>query len=860
MNGWRTRSFLPVRPVGAFALITLGLVGVGAKVVATQELGAEGREKRAPIRLSALDYAEPPLYELVDRDGVEIARSVRGQALEASPFHLWLVHTPERILGGLRAVLGDEAPDELERRLLGTDEDGWCTVAEWRLTPDEARDVVAWVESGGPSNQPGVGPLPGVDLAPIVPEGDDESTRAAASGPMFRLRWRPAELLAEATRQRLDPNLLDDKHVSASAWTRALSEDLYDLLGGARERHLAELANAGSPPPEDFEEVPPPSGLGKLLEGVIEAPPSWRVSAAVPGWQLATSKREWVMSGLVPARHAKICALLPVELVDGVRAFLAEEHVGGYQIWLRPTSERTYPAGRFAVLGRIGWQEDDPKQRHGLWGVERAAEVALARIGDGVDRPGGRDRFERDVLVRARADGQEYYRDHGTGGAPPRVVTTLDTRLQTRVARVLEDIEREHGTSLGMAIVVDLDTRDVLALDWRDPYEFGLFMPVQHQYTPGSTFKIVTMGLALDLGRVTPDQVFDVGYGRFNVPGTSRWVGEAEGFATGRITAAECLARSSNAGMIQIGLGVTPEEWRERTRELGYGVPIATDLLGPNMANPAGIIGERAASKYDKPWARHRSHASVCFGDSMSLNFLQHTTALCALVHDGELRPLRFVEAACTDAGIYELPPSEGPRVVRPSTCRTLVEMMRLGAEAGTGKTLERPDELVLATKTGTYEKLAGDVDHHLLGRDLAAARRAGEEWDGGDAHRRLRGQWGERGKAHTSSIVVVGWLEGTDHRVLVHVLADDPQGSEHFGSRVTGSGAVELVASALGIDEASHRLEVLAIDGAPRVVGVDVPELGDLPERPWEADFDASEYDELEYDAAPYVHDEEAR
>jgi hypothetical protein len=108
--------------------------------------------------------------------------------------------------------------------------------------------------------------------------------------------------------------------------------------------------------------------------------------------------------------------------------------------------------------------------------------------------------------------------------------------------------------------------------------------------------------------------------------------------------------------------------------------------------------------------------------------------------------------------------------------------------------------------------------------------------WNGGEAYREHRGDWDGRRSAYTSSIVAVGNLEGSDRRVLVFMLAEDPLGEEHFGSYVTGDAAVEVLASALGFDDReAERLTVLE-DGRPRMSGVYVPTAEELPERPWEA------------------------
>lgn len=829
-----------------FAFLAIGLVAIGSKVVGTQETLVPGATSPAHaaahvrpsnITIDALEFAEPPLTEIAAADGATLAHSIRGYALEVSPFHLWLVHTPSRIVGGLADVLGELAPDDLDRDLLRTDEFGWRSVDTLPLTLEEADAIAEWVTKGGPSAFGDHGALPGFVIEAYTPAADE-----VLAAPRYQIRWNPSLLLSEHTRARLDRDPTDDDGVSAAAWVRALSKDLWGLLEAPRDRALSAWALQHDAPPPGWQEVPPKTGLAELLDGIVEPKPTWRVSRAVPKWQLGESRSEWVFAHLVGCRYVELVEHLPVEVVPQLREFLADEHVGAFQVWLRPTARRSYPAGRLAVLGRVGWVEGDVERRHGLWGLEYAAEVALAE--HGLPLTGTHDRFDRHALVRSRKKNQEYYLDHGTGEPSPRAYSTLDTSVQARLADALERLEAEHDTSLTMGIVVDLESRDVLALDWRDPYEFGLIAPFQHAFTPGSTFKLVTMALALEHTTLEPHTPFDVGYGHYRVPGTSRVVGEAEGFATGEISAAMCLAKSSNAGMVQIAHTMSPELWIRETARLGYGLAPAAPLVPANWYNPAGIIGERAKKNDRNTWSKSRNLTSVAFGDSMSTSLVQHVTALCALVDDGHLRPLRWLDRLESAGVVTELAPSAGPRVMSDHTVAQLRDMMRLGALEGTGRRLERPDCVVLETKTGTYEKLVrGDVSYHAMGADLAtaraAAREAGEEceWDSVEAHKRLRGQWVGAKQGYTSSIVVVGHLEDDPtRRVLVYVVAEDPRGEARFGSDVTGITAVEMVTYALGVDDTVTRREaVLPGNDRPRLEAFTVPAVEDLSERPWE-------------------------
>jgi hypothetical protein len=126
--------------------------------------------------------------------------------------------------------------------------------------------------------------------------------------------------------------------------------------------------------------------------------------------------------------------------------------------------------------------------------------------------------------------------------------------------------------------------------------------------------------------------VFDVGDGRaYALP--HRIIHEAENPAkTGRVTAAEILAYSINAGMVQIGPRVEDRVLAGYFAALGYGRAPQTGL-GPELDGA-----------YPKlPWKPVWQHASVSFGHEMTVTLWQHAAALATVIRGGEYLPLRLV-------------------------------------------------------------------------------------------------------------------------------------------------------------------------------------------------------------------------
>ncbi len=851
-----------VRPFYMFVGLGLALVAILAQVSVLQ---AAETTPRSPIRATLGNYKEAPRYSIVDAHGVELALSVRRHALEASPFNMWLRHTPERIFEALTAALapelGEEAIERAFAKSFGADAAGEVRVERWPLTHTEALALSDWIANGGPAENGRT--LPGFDVVRLKGLAPEREAELGLSGAVFCLVWKPRVGLSLTTRAAFAD--LEEKKGAASRWTHLIGNRLYRLFEGPRLREIAANRAVFDAEPDPERRVVPGYFTRR---GDLQRPPETvravarRVRALFgveeqvkhdDDWIFTGSRRDWVMDGLLPLRYVSLLDPVDAGRIEALRERLAEEELGVFEMWLQATSERRYPSGQLAAVGRWGWIGDRYGPQEGL---EHAARCALDSLEENLVRRGEEEfartlqegtaeRLSMQLMFPQGGKARSYYLDDTPDTAPATVETTLDLELSRYLGERLDQLVEEKTAGLAMGIVVDVETREVLALDWREPYGVVPFAPLQHFFTPGSTFKPVTMSLALELGKVRPETVIDVGEtGQFllreNEDGTgrSRWIGEAEGFLRGRRTAAECLAHSSNAGLVQIGLRVPVEEFRSRTALYGYGLPAAPDLLAEGMANLGGHVGERGDT--GREWMRTRSHASVSFGDSLTTNLLQHATALVSLLDDGQLRPLRFVRAIRHGERRFTMREPAGTPLVSMQTRGELRAMLRLGATEGTGSKLERPEGMVLYSKTGTTEKLAGDVCQHLFGSRLAEdleAIRAGETDEPADSnalHRELRGNWGGRESCYVSSIAVLAAAPGDDREVFCLLVVDDPHvEGRAFGSRVAGPAAMDILCEALDLTRGGEPHATRSTAG----FGVDVFEPEAVLERaalPW--------------------------
>ena len=615
----------------------------------------------------------------------------------------------------------------------------------------------------------------------------------------YRLRWRPVTLLSAEVRE-------EHGIPRPQSWSRHIADALITCIYAQEPKRAA-----GGP-----------ERLEKLRSEV---------------WYALMPSRFKVVLGEVPAEAAlPLKSLFKEEWVHSHQMKLRRDLTRRYPVRGVPGSDlsRVAPAGRveappapglgrgesatdvahataFEVLGRWGTCDEALalRQERERLGLDAGEPCPLSLVGTLEERVHERvwsphpttglellcsnllDQPQWDFLERepghyayrsshvVRQPQRRYFCEVKPASEVPAVRTTLDASLQRRVREILCGVMKEHDPALAMAIVVDVDEGDVLAVDSLNAYGVAGYLPVLHAFTPGSTFKVVTMATALEAGVVRPEHKFDTHDGNF-VTGGHR-IREALGAPVGTITAEDAIVGSSNAVMAQIGMMVEDEVFQGTLKALGYG-------CRPEV----GLGHERPGHLPGLPWKLHWTHASVSFGHEISVTFWQHTEALAAIVRGGELRPLRLIQSVEQNHVLHRVPPDPGVRVFSQATCDEVRAMMRQGALRGTGDDVAR-EGLIMGTKTGTAQKveteicLHAELEHQTRPHDCDRACR-----------RSLKGVREGHRSCYTSSMVTFGRLPDEEREVLVFVVVDEPRGRAKFGAEVAGEAAVEILATAL--------------------------------------------------------------
>ena len=461
-----------------------------------------------------------------------------------------------------------------------------------------------------------------------------------------------------------------------------------------------------------------------------------------------------------------------------------------------------------------GFERPEQTERAPRSGLERLASRFLQSLDGTLEQRSETYHWLGDRTIRGqRSNGYVAFE---AGSPSPVIETTLDLGLQRFLRQKLQELFREHRPALTMAMVVDVERGDVLAVDSIEEYEVGPFAPIYHVFTTGSTMKIVTMASALEEGVVWPKSQFDVGQGVYRVHypdgrASGRRIREAQGAPTGELLAEECLAFSVNAGLTQIGLRMSDVAFRGYLEKLHYG-----EVAG------SGLGSERAGHLPPLPWSYAYTHASVSFGHEISTTLWQHVGALATIVRGGVYRPLRVISGLSQGEQAWELALAEGQRVFSEHTCELVRDMMRIGAQIGTGDdarlefeghlaaslgiSLDTPsgDEALarpvldfdLGTKTGTAQKVGRELCVHVEMPARERCRKEGVPMTM-ERFRSLAQLPKPHRNCYTSSICAFGSVPGSP-QLMVLVVAEEPRGKSRYGSDVAGPTAAAILAEAL--------------------------------------------------------------
>ena len=340
---------------------------------------------------------------------------------------------------------------------------------------------------------------------------------------------------------------------------------------------------------------------------------------------------------------------------------------------------------------------------------ELAAHV-LGYVGDGnVGLAGLEQKYQSYVggesgklLMQVDARQRPFSRVEQSPTPGASLMLTIDTRIQALVERALADGVKWSEARAGTAIVMDPMTGEILALANYPTFNPNAFnssrdearinRAVQNVYEPGSTFKIVTVGAALEERLARPTDLIHTSPGviRFG----ARVIDEAQGHNYGTLSVEEVVVKSSNVGAIKIGLKLGPEILSSYVTRFGFGARASQDDFG---GESKGIVW-RSSDLTDS------AVASVSMGYQVSVTPLQMAAAFSAVGNGGELIEPRVVHAVVRNGVPVPFPRKVVRRVLSEEVAAQLTTIMEGVVERGTAKAAQ-VEGFTIAGKTGTAAK-----------------------------------------------------------------------------------------------------------------------------------------------------------
>lgn len=403
------------------------------------------------------------------------------------------------------------------------------------------------------------------------------------------------------------------------------------------------------------------------------------------------------------------------------------------EISLGKKNTREYPQGTLAshVLGYYNFDADIAN------GIEYTAKDKLEHI-------------QNTVKFQKTRDGKIIYdftTDPVATTTNPKgedVILTIDAAIQHICEKEIEKMVVEKHADRGTVLVMNPKNGEILAYavyPTFDPNNYKKATPQQLKnwtltdvFPPGSTFKIVTVAAAMDLGKINEKStVLDTGKTTIG-----KWVIKNYDYDKhpypGNITLDYLFEHSSNIGSINISKTMTPMEFHSVLKKFGFGSKTGIDLPGESV----GLL------PYWTQWDQG-IHATMSYGYGTSVTAMQMISAAQTLANNGvRITPhvIKYSQEEHDNKIHYT-------QVVKPETAQSITRL--LATSINNGKSAVKMDKYNVAAKTGT-------------------SRKPKENSAGYSPY------------TYTSTI---GYFPATDPQVLIYVMVDSAKVGEVWGNTV---------------------------------------------------------------------------
>ncbi len=282
------------------------------------------------------------------------------------------------------------------------------------------------------------------------------------------------------------------------------------------------------------------------------------------------------------------------------------------------------------------------------------------------------------------------------------IVTTIDLDLQDATENALYKQLSKHKAHHGCAVVMEVKTGDIKAIANLEIGSDGLYhetynYAVGESAEPGSTFKLMSMIVALEDGVIDLHDTINTGNG--TVRYYDKVIRDHEDEGLGKITAREVFEHSSNVGTARIiyeNYKDNPRRYVDRLYSMKINKPLGLQIKGegkPVIRAP----GDKLWSGISLPMMSH--------GYEVQMTPLQILTFYNAVANNGKMVKPRFVTEVKDGNRVVK---SFGTEVITNAICsrstiRKAQSLLEGVVEDGTAKNLKNSNYKI-AGKTGTAQ------------------------------------------------------------------------------------------------------------------------------------------------------------
>ena len=313
---------------------------------------------------------------------------------------------------------------------------------------------------------------------------------------------------------------------------------------------------------------------------------------------------------------------------------------------------------------------------------------------------------------------------------------SVDSKIQFFAYQKLKEQVLAHKAVAGTVVVMDAKTGELLALA-----NYPSFNPANRKrltgeqlrnraitdvFEPGSIIKPITVGMALEAGKVHPQTPIDTNPGRINVTGSV--ISDTKNY--GLLTVEGVIQKSSNVGTTKIAQQLSAQQMWETFSAVGFGQK-------PQIAFPGAASGRLRPYKTWRPVEQ----ATMSYGYGLSASLLQMARSYTVFSNEGKVIPATMLKL-------------DKPPVGVPVFSKRTAEQVR--------------QMLALATGPGGTGQRAQTVGYSVGGKSGTARKQVGKSYAAGKYR---------------------AWFAGMapidNPRIIVAVMVDEPSNGTYYGGAV---------------------------------------------------------------------------